>query len=691
MSNASDFVIEKNVLVHYQGSEEHVVIPEGITKIAPRIFWNNNNVKSIVVADTVREIGFRTFSGCGKLEKIILSASLKKIPNEAFSFCPELKSVQLSDRITEIGKNAFCYCSKLESIAIPEGVTEIGECAFSMCKNLKKVYLPESLVSLGNSAFASCEKLEDINIPDSLTNIGLNAFFNTAVPMIIIHNELLNCNCDGDVVIPDGVEVIKSVTQCGKAIKSISIPESVSVIEEGAIIYFDGNFTIKCSSEKWNLLWESLGKSKPATKVEFCHCYLRSVSDFSNDCKRILNYLNREKEKVLEFIIKANDENSLANILNIVKPLTPDAIENYIKKCEKSAGMAALLIQYRKEKYSDKEIQVIKEDKIEKELGIKERTVADWKEIFTFKVTDGKITINSYKGKDTFVEVPEFIGKNPVIAIGKNAFSQNNRTCDEERKKFFREELTTVILPDSVTVIGENAFSYCKSLVEVRLPSKLEKIGEDAFYECKSLLQIDLPDTLTTIGRSVFTNCESLQEIKIPSKIKEIEAYTFLHCKNLKKIGLPDGLKAIGDDAFSGCESLNKVDVPSTLENISKTAFSFCKNLADKQGFVTVAGIMYNYYGDDSKVSLPQNIFAIGDRAFENNKTIKKVIIPEGVTSVGFRAFANCPELEIVLIPNSLKSTEKYTFYECPKLKFSVPKGKEAIVDYRGSVHFTTE
>ena len=53
MSNASDFVIEKNVLVHYQGSEEHVVIPEGITKIAPRIFWNNNNVKSIVVADTV--------------------------------------------------------------------------------------------------------------------------------------------------------------------------------------------------------------------------------------------------------------------------------------------------------------------------------------------------------------------------------------------------------------------------------------------------------------------------------------------------------------------------------------------------------------------------------------------------------------------------------------------------------------
>jgi hypothetical protein len=77
--------------------------------------------------------------------------------------------------------------------------------------------------------------------------------------------------------------------------------------------------------------------------------------------------------------------------------------------------------------------------------------------------------------------------------------------------------------------------------------------------------------------------------------------------------------------------------------------------------------------------------------AFENNKTIKKVVIPEGVISVGFRAFANCPELEIVLIPNSLKSTEDYAFHECPKLKFSVPKGKEAIVDYRGSVHFTAE
>ena len=68
-----------------------------------------------------------------------------------------------------------------------------------------------------------------------------------------------------------------------------------------------------------------------------------------------------------------------------------------------------------------------KKDKIEKALGIKERTIADWKKLFTFITTDGEITIKSYKGTDPIVAVPEFIGKNPVTAIDKADFSEKNK------------------------------------------------------------------------------------------------------------------------------------------------------------------------------------------------------------------------------------------------------------------------
>ena len=691
MSNLNDFVIEKKALIRYTGDGGDIVIPDGVTKIAPRVFWNNKNVKSIVVPEGVKEIGFRSFSGCEKLEKIILPPELKKIPNEAFSYCPELKTVELSGGITEIGKEAFICCSKLESVVIPDGVTEIGESAFLQCKNLKKVHLPESLMKLGDSAFASCTDLVDINIPESLTDIGRAALFNTAVPMLIIHNQLHSCTCDGDVVIPQGIEVIKSAAFFEKELRSITIPESVLLIEEGAITRFDGEMTIKCSNEKWNLLWESLGKSYPETKAEFCLCYLRSENSFSDECKKILNYISREKDKIFNLIIEASDVSSMGKILNIVKPLTQDTIENYIEKCNHSAEMIAILIQYRKEKYSDMEIEIIKEDKTEKELGIKERTVAEWKEIFTFKVTDGEITISSYKGTDTIVEVPAMIGKNSVILIDKNAFSPNNSAYKDERKKFFSEELTAVVLPDSVTFIGESAFSGCEKLNEVKLSSKLKKIEDHAFYGCRGLLHIELPNTLTSIGSSAFSNCENLKEISIPSKIKKIQDHTFLCCKKLEKISMPDGVKFIGKGTFSRCENLKEVNIPSKLEELDESSFSFCPKLVDERGFVTVAGFVYNYYGMDSEIVLPENTIVIGDRAFEKNKNIKKVVIPEGVFFVGFRAFAECPELESVVIPDSLESTKNYAFDECPKLNIVAPKGKKVVKDFRGSVYFVTE
>ena len=140
--------------------------------------------------------------------------------------------------------------------------------------------------------------------------------------------------------------------------------------------------------------------------------------------------------------------------MNTIKTPSVDAIESYIEKSMNLPEIKGLLLDYKETRYSATEIEKEKKDKIEKALGIKERTIADWKKLFTFITTDGEITIKSYKGTDPIVAVPEFIGKNPVTAIDKAAFSEKNKTYRNERKDFFINELTAVILPQSITTLG---------------------------------------------------------------------------------------------------------------------------------------------------------------------------------------------------------------------------------------------
>lgn len=692
MSNANDFVIERKTLVKYIGEGGDVVIPEDVTKIASRVFWQNNDIVSVTVSEGVKEIGFRTFANCENLEKVVLPAGIKKIPNEAFSFCKNLKSIELSEGITEIGKEAFNWCGKLETVVIPEGVTQIGDFAFAKCENLTSVHLPQSLVKVGECAFSCCEKLSEINIPEGLTEIGRGAFSAVAMPLLIIHNQVHGgTGEDGHVTIPDGVEAIRAVAFFEKELKSITIPDSINVIEENAVTRFDGELKIKCSDKIWNLLWDSIKQFSTEEKAVFCLCHLRSNDCISSECKKIIGYISREKDKIFDLIVKSDDTESMMKLLSIIKKPAAHVIDGYIKKCKKSTELTAILLEYKEKGYSKAQIEQEREELIEKELGIKERTVADWKEIFTFKVTDGTVVINSYKGKEAVVEVPEFIGKNPVTAIGDKAFSKENSTYRDDRKIFFEKELTEVVLPQSVTQIGEGAFSGCEKLKTVILPSKLKKIEAHTFYRCKSLERIDLPRSITSIGQSAFSNCESLLNIKIPGKVKKIQHNTFIGCKSLESISLPEGVKFIGEDVFYGCEKLKEFNLPAALVELGQTAFCGCKALADEKGFVIVGGILYNYYGTDTAVTVPENVIAIANRCFEKNKNITSVTLPEGVILVGHRAFAGCEELENVTIPQSLNETESCAFDDCPKIKFIIHDGRQYVKMWDGRVIFIAE
>ena len=204
---------------------------------------------------------------------------------------------------------------------------------------------------------------------------------------------------------------------------------------------------------------------------------------------------------------------------------------------------------------------------------------------------DGTAVITRYKGAAVNCDIPEKLGGNTVTAIGEGAFSG---------KRFLR----SVTIPDTVERIENEAFGNCLelkhisfgnglreigwsafysdyALEEAILPDSLEKIGKQAFHFCHKLRNVSLGNSLNAIGTVAFGCCFSLREITIPPTVTEIPAGAFLYCYRLEKVNLPDGIVKIGQAAFQDCIRLKLDRLPASLETIEAQAFSCCFSLRE--------------------------------------------------------------------------------------------------------------
>lgn len=119
---------------------------------------------------------------------------------------------------------------------------------------------------------------------------------------------------------------------------------------------------------------------------------------------------------------------------------------------------------------------------------------------------------------------------------------------------------TEVVIPDSVKIIGDSAFSGCKGITSVVIPDSVQEIGLWAFYECKALPHITIPDSVQKIGQSAFEGCTALAAVVIPDSVKEIRSKAFAECISLTAIVIPASVQRIGIEAFYYCESLRTVE-----------------------------------------------------------------------------------------------------------------------------------
>jgi hypothetical protein len=288
---------------------------------------------------------------------------------------------------------------------------------------------------------------------------------------------------------------------------------------------------------------------------------------------------------------------------------------------------------------------------------------------FTFTTNSGALSITGYTGPGGAVSIPAMTNGYPVTSIGENVFSGAG--------------LTSVTIPKSVTGIGEATFSQCYSLtninvvagnpdfssvhgvlfdqtqatliaypgglgVDYTIPNSVTTIGDAAFTYCTKLTSVTIPNSVTTIGEVAFYGCTSLTNVAIPDSVTSIGMQTFSGCLGLTSMTIPNSTTSIGEYAFAGCANLMSVIIPDSVTSIGQYAFFDCPSLRS--------------------VTIPNSITSIGAGMFDECSSLTNVTIPNSVTNIGSVAFLECTSLKSVTIPKSVTGIGDFAFYECTSL-----------------------
>lgn len=285
--------------------------------------------------------------------------------------------------------------------------------------------------------------------------------------------------------------------------------------------------------------------------------------------------------------------------------------------------------------------------------------------------------------------IPRYLNRKEVKTIKEKAFYSDG--VDESTIYTFDK----LILPDTLTSIGDSAFTSCKKLLELDIPSSvksigvfafadcsllrkvllhegIENIGRGSFCDCVNLIEINLPSSIKTISTDVFSRCYSLESITLPKNITSVPERCFTVCSSLTKIYFEGSIKEIGEEAFSNCESLTSFNIPDTVTSIGVHAFQGCSNLHDvtlPSGLTLLSSGIFSSCSSLTSIIIPNSVTSIGDTAFSNCSGLKSINIPITVSSIsiGIGAFRNSG-LESIVIPKNVTSIEEGAFLGCKNL-----------------------
>lgn len=350
--------------------------------------------------------------------------------------------------------------------------------------------------------------------------------------------------------------------------------------------------------------------------------------------------------------------------------------------------------------------------------------VAKWQEIYTVQEVDGGIEILAYNDDQEIVEIPSTMNGLPVVSLASMSFANISA-----RK---------IVVPNTVTNIGDSAFFGCSNLKELVLPGSIETYGANLLYGCNSLESLTLfshyanelkywfnndidsipasltkiyyvdggkginltmwstdkvsntPITLylakgTEIKANLFREAMYLESIVIPEGATYIGNYAFYKCYSLKNVVIPDSVTAINNSAFNNCTSMEYIDIPKSVKSIGNAAFANCDNLKSVEipyGVTKLDDYVFHSSDGLQHVTIPDTVTYIGISAFAGCRLLEDITIPDGVTYIGEMAFFSCQTFTRIVIPNTVTYIGSYAFQQnFSLLSIFIPKSVTTIED----------
>lgn len=662
-------------------SLKDVSLPASLTSIKESAF-EGASLGRIDIPDNVTIIGKLAFSCCRELTEVKFSPNSKlrriesvmggdgignTVTDGAFNCCSSLKRFEIPASVSVIGAGTFYNCTALEELVIPEntsltritgyvyrdeyvlgaktqtaGIVEgcyalktlripakvrtINNYAFANCGIETVIFEEGSLCQkIGDAVFANCVNLKNINIPESVKTLG-NCVF-------------VNCMSLESLDLSQFTSVGRTLISGCSSLKSIVLPNYITTLSDS---YFKN-----CASLESCILPENLTK---IGMYAFEGCVNLKAIEFPESLTSIERFAFRDCQSLVSVTLPSAVKNTGEGVFHGCQNLK----EFFLSDNENiTIGYGCF------EDCKNLEAIRLNAKKIKLENIFLQNTAVS--KIIISSITEsltGAYHLNSGRGTWTGSLVNEFVFESPshLTSVGNNAFAG--------------AQITSLVLPETVTELYGGIFYGCTALFDWEIPSHVKKlasgsvfigssiiepkiskdahleyIGDDAFSGISGLTEVDISEA-TYMGEYVFYNCADLQKVKLPVNLTKLPGYTFYGCPLLETVELPETVTEIGDRAFVSCNSLSSIDI-SNIKVIGREAFEDC-------GLLTSV--------DCSSAN------AIGGRAFANCSSLESVkLLKSGDLYIGGCAFYGCRNLQTITIPagvTSLAGGEDILYHE---------------------------
>ena len=533
---------------HYEDNASNVA--NTISKLSPGIYTINvfgeinpvtiSNIKAAMINNPKAKISLDLSNTTGLLG----------IDNEAFMGCDNLINITIPNNIGYIGNHAFSCCNNLVNITIPDSVTNIGYCAFDSCNSLTNIIIPSSVTSIGDSTFEYCGNLENVTIGSGVTTIGTNVFNecnnlksvtfentndwyysnedNTDLTLINVTNESDNATYLRNIHTNYWYRknIINTTTNDIKNAIS-ELPAGLYTINTSGKITSVTIFNIKSSMINNTNAQISLDLSNTTGLQEI-------DNEAFSGCYNLTNI-------ILPNSITYIGDSAFSGCSSLECIIIPDSvtfISNYaFSGCN---NLKNITFENTNDWYhSDNEGYT---DSILIDVTNKSDNAAYLRSIYP-NYWYRKNTINT-----TTTDIKNTISKLPT---GLYTINVNG-------------EITPVTIFNIKSSMINN--SNAKIFLDLSNTTGLLELDSESFSECHNLTNIILPNTVTYIGDRAFYNCYNLESIIIPDSVTSIGNYAFDYCNNLESVTIGSSVTTIGTNAFNECSNLTTINYKGTEE-----------------------------------------------------------------------------------------------------------------------------